>query len=164
MDVSRYGKQPEIHHVFKEGPKNPPIAITLAFLAATLAALPILAITVSGYTTLTTDRYLDTDSLVALPGYQPQPPSLRIEIGSSAARCLPGIVGLHRGRLLPVLHLLEHLPAAPGCCPGWCRRFYQWQSRVGRSPGSTTGRSPVTVTLFMDSVQYRVRDDTRYLL
>lgn len=48
VDVKRYGKQPEIHHVFKEGPRNPPIAITLGFLAVTLAALPILTIAVSG--------------------------------------------------------------------------------------------------------------------
>lgn len=43
VEVSRYGKLPEIHHIFKEDSKNPPIAITLAFLAITLAALPILA-------------------------------------------------------------------------------------------------------------------------
>lgn len=51
VDVTRYGKLPEIHHVFKEGPKNPPIAITLAFLGATLAALPVLAIAVSELST-----------------------------------------------------------------------------------------------------------------
>lgn len=62
VEVSRYGKLPEIHHVFKEGPKNPPMAITLAFLAATLAALPILAITVSG--SCYTLAYVETGQLL----------------------------------------------------------------------------------------------------
>ncbi|BCR83489.1 putative oligosaccharyltransferase subunit ribophorin II [Aspergillus chevalieri] len=43
VEVSRYGKLPEIHHIFKEDPKNPPIAVTLGFLGVTLTAIPILA-------------------------------------------------------------------------------------------------------------------------
>lgn len=42
-EVLRYGKQPEIHHIFKDSPTNPPIIITLAFVALVGAALPILA-------------------------------------------------------------------------------------------------------------------------
>lgn len=38
----RYGKLPEIHHIFKADPKSPPIIITLVFAAAVIAALPIL--------------------------------------------------------------------------------------------------------------------------
>ncbi|KAL9614261.1 MAG: hypothetical protein Q9167_001217 [Letrouitia subvulpina] len=40
----RYGKLPEIHHVFKADPKNPPKIITLVFTAAVIAALPALFI------------------------------------------------------------------------------------------------------------------------
>lgn len=47
VEVSRYGKLPEIHHIFKEDPKNPPIAVTLGFLGVTLTAIPILAGVVS---------------------------------------------------------------------------------------------------------------------
>ncbi|KAE8145105.1 Oligosaccharyltransferase subunit Ribophorin II-domain-containing protein [Aspergillus avenaceus] len=43
VEVSRYGKLPEIHHIFKDGPSSPPIVITLTFVAMVLAALPILA-------------------------------------------------------------------------------------------------------------------------
>ncbi|KAJ5812004.1 hypothetical protein N7474_008305 [Penicillium riverlandense] len=43
VDIPRYGKQPEIHHIFKEDPTNPPVIITLAFVALVAAALPILA-------------------------------------------------------------------------------------------------------------------------
>ena len=38
----RYGKLPEIHHIFKSDPKSPPKIITLVFAAAAIAALPVL--------------------------------------------------------------------------------------------------------------------------
>ncbi|KAJ5480745.1 hypothetical protein N7539_006639 [Penicillium diatomitis] len=40
--TSRYGKLPEIHHIFKDSPSNPPIVITLAFTAAVAATLSVL--------------------------------------------------------------------------------------------------------------------------
>lgn len=43
VEAARYGKLPEIHHVFKDAPSNPAIIITLAFVAMVGAALPILA-------------------------------------------------------------------------------------------------------------------------
>ncbi|KAJ5580570.1 hypothetical protein N7450_006871 [Penicillium hetheringtonii] len=42
-EAPRYGKLPEIHHIFKNDPTNPPVIITLAFVGAVLAALPVLA-------------------------------------------------------------------------------------------------------------------------
>jgi oligosaccharyltransferase complex subunit delta (ribophorin II) len=42
----RYGKQPEIHHIFRSDPKSPNIIITLIFTGAVLAALPMLIGTV----------------------------------------------------------------------------------------------------------------------
>jgi len=38
----RYGKQPEIHHIFRADPKSPPKIITLVFTGAVIAALPLL--------------------------------------------------------------------------------------------------------------------------
>ncbi|KAB8249906.1 Oligosaccharyltransferase subunit Ribophorin II-domain-containing protein [Aspergillus flavus] len=43
VEVSRYGKLPEIHHIFKEDARSPPIVITLAFVAMVLGTLPVLA-------------------------------------------------------------------------------------------------------------------------
>ncbi|KAJ6782185.1 hypothetical protein PWT90_03617 [Aphanocladium album] len=40
----RYGKRPEIHHIFRADPKNPPKVISLAFAGAVLAAVPVLLI------------------------------------------------------------------------------------------------------------------------
>ncbi|KAK8214316.1 Oligosaccharyltransferase subunit Ribophorin II-domain-containing protein [Phyllosticta capitalensis] len=40
----RYGKKDEIHHIFKEDPRNPPKIITLVFAAAVAATLPVLLI------------------------------------------------------------------------------------------------------------------------
>ena len=50
----RYGKLPEIHHIFKSDPKSPPRIITLVFAAAVIAALPILLGTVSSFIARTT--------------------------------------------------------------------------------------------------------------
>jgi oligosaccharyltransferase complex subunit delta (ribophorin II) len=38
----RYGKQPEIHHIFRSDPKSPPKIITVVFGAAVIACLPVL--------------------------------------------------------------------------------------------------------------------------
>ncbi|KAL8752668.1 MAG: hypothetical protein Q9199_005575 [Rusavskia elegans] len=40
----RYGKLPEIHHIFKSDPKSPPKIITIVFAGAVIAALPSLLI------------------------------------------------------------------------------------------------------------------------
>ena len=40
----RYGKLPEIHHIFKSDPKSPPKLITLIFVAAVVMALPVLLV------------------------------------------------------------------------------------------------------------------------
>jgi oligosaccharyltransferase complex subunit delta (ribophorin II) len=42
----RYGKLPEIHHIFKPDPKSPNILITLIFTGAVLAMVPMLLGTV----------------------------------------------------------------------------------------------------------------------
>ncbi|KAH8816513.1 Oligosaccharyltransferase subunit Ribophorin II-domain-containing protein [Xylogone sp. PMI_703] len=38
----RYGKRPEIHHIFRPDPKNPPKVISLFFALAVIGTLPIL--------------------------------------------------------------------------------------------------------------------------
>jgi oligosaccharyltransferase complex subunit delta (ribophorin II) len=38
----RYGRQPEIHHIFRADPKSPPKIITVVFAAAVIACLPVL--------------------------------------------------------------------------------------------------------------------------
>ncbi|KAI1261428.1 Oligosaccharyltransferase subunit Ribophorin II-domain-containing protein [Xylariaceae sp. FL1019] len=40
----RYGKLEEIHHTFRDDPKNPPKVISLFFALAVLATLPVLAV------------------------------------------------------------------------------------------------------------------------
>ncbi|KAK2752577.1 hypothetical protein FQN55_006690 [Onygenales sp. PD_40] len=41
-EALRYGRLKEIHHIFKDDPKSPPIVISLLFVGAVLAALPLL--------------------------------------------------------------------------------------------------------------------------
>ncbi|KAH1495525.1 hypothetical protein LV164_004785 [Aspergillus fumigatus] len=42
VEVSRYGKLPEIHHIFKSDPQSPPVIVTLVFIGMVLAAFPVL--------------------------------------------------------------------------------------------------------------------------
>ncbi|KAL1992062.1 hypothetical protein VTN49DRAFT_4094 [Thermomyces lanuginosus] len=42
VEAERYGKLPEIHHIFKDDPKSPQLIVTLIFTLATLATLPLL--------------------------------------------------------------------------------------------------------------------------
>ena len=45
----RYGKLPEIHHIFKSDPKGPNILFSLIFTIAVLVTLPALAGAVCGF-------------------------------------------------------------------------------------------------------------------
>lgn len=45
----RYGKLPEIHHIFRSDPKSPNILLTLVFTGAVLATVPVLLGMVSYY-------------------------------------------------------------------------------------------------------------------
>jgi oligosaccharyltransferase complex subunit delta (ribophorin II) len=45
-DIERYGKLPEIHHIFKPDPQSPPAIITLIFLLATVITIPVLVASV----------------------------------------------------------------------------------------------------------------------
>lgn len=38
----RYGKLPEIHHIFRDDPKSPNVVISLFFVGAILATVPAL--------------------------------------------------------------------------------------------------------------------------
>ncbi|KAJ5095990.1 hypothetical protein NUU61_005346 [Penicillium alfredii] len=43
IEPARYGKLPEIHHIFRDDPSSPAVIITLAFVGLVGAALPLLA-------------------------------------------------------------------------------------------------------------------------
>jgi oligosaccharyltransferase complex subunit delta (ribophorin II) len=43
----RYGKQPEIHHIFRADAKSPPKIISLVFALAVVATVPALFVAVS---------------------------------------------------------------------------------------------------------------------
>lgn len=39
-ETVRYGKRPEIHHIFRPDPKSPPVVVSLFFVVAVLVMLP----------------------------------------------------------------------------------------------------------------------------
>lgn len=93
VETERYGKKPEIHHIFKDSASSPPIVITLAFVAMVGAAFPALAglVSPSHFCAKTVAYRL---SLVALSRRQRQPPTLRIQVCPSLACRLPRIIDL----------------------------------------------------------------------
>lgn len=72
----RYGKLPEIHHIFRADPKSPPVIISLVFTGAVLATLPVLLEGVS-FLSFRSELSL-TGFSVALPRSEPQSPLFRI--------------------------------------------------------------------------------------
>jgi oligosaccharyltransferase complex subunit delta (ribophorin II) len=54
----RYGKLPEIHHIFKADPRSGPIVISIFFVGAILATVPLLLGIVSLNDTLTARAHL----------------------------------------------------------------------------------------------------------
>ena len=139
VETSRYGKLPEIHHIFNGDPQSPPIVITLAFVGTVLAAFPVLAVLVSIalVSGIVSGRTLTDLLLVAFPRRQCQPSSHRSEIRSYPSRRVPWIACLTRRDLFPVLYFLEPLPDSS------CRRrgrhgcLRQRQPCAGRGPGPT---------------------------
>ncbi|KAL8964629.1 MAG: hypothetical protein Q9197_006861 [Variospora fuerteventurae] len=66
----RYGKLPEIHHIFKADPKSPPKIISLVFTAAVSAALPALFFGVSALVPALTPSLLTRFSTSGYPWEQ----------------------------------------------------------------------------------------------
>lgn len=126
----RYGKLPEIHHIFRSDPKSPPLIISSFFLLAVLGTIPMLLgavrlipfylylclLTSSPYVPLCLPRTDSVNWTVALPRRQHLiPPSRPVDL-AGLARGLSRIHRRHRGCLLPILHQLESIPDA--ACAG----------------------------------------------
>lgn len=104
----RYGKLPEIHHIFKSDPKSPPKIITVVFTAAVIFTLPALIIAVSLWIVML--KHTLTDDSVGISRCQCEPcfESLR-QFTNTACDFLP-IRPFNGGCLLHVLYLMEPLP------------------------------------------------------
>ena len=86
----RYGKLPEIHHVFRANAKSPPVVISIVFLGAVVATLPVLAGVVR--------RLLSLHSLSVTP--------LRLTVSSQALYLSANVSALPAAlRTSPVSHI-----------------------------------------------------------
>ena len=151
----RYGKKPEIHHIFRADPKNPPKAISFFFAAAVLATLPALFIGVSAFPSSLSygfppKKWLSMAAdrgaprlLVALPGRQRQPFAPGTRQGASVPRGFLRVHHRHGGRLLPLLHHLEPFPGPPGDSGRWCRCHRLGTEGAGRGADQETRRSAI---------------------
>lgn len=136
--VERYGKLPEIHHIFKAGPKSPPAIVTLIFLLATLITIPILAATVCLYNPLQIGLFCTDENIVAVLRCQSRPPLRRTQICTDSSRCVRDIGHWTGGVLFPVLHILDPFPAAPCIARTWRSCIPERKPRLERSARTTT--------------------------
>ena len=117
----RYGKLPEIHHIFKSDPRSPPVIISLVFSATVVLAFPALLLAVSVHLSC---RYMSLKALsVALARRKCQSP-----FPSSPRRANPTCSVLwlfdSDGRsLLYVLYILEPIRNSTGCFGHWAGHF-----------------------------------------
>lgn len=133
----RYGKLPEIHHIFKPDPKSPPKIITLVFTAAVIAALPSLLFVVSFYAPPVRRPLLMVPSLVALLGREPQP---YIQGFWQLTSITWSILSFHPGNgshLLHVLHIVESLSDPASCCCCGAGHISKRKQGVTGSSGKT---------------------------
>jgi hypothetical protein len=142
-EVERYGKLPEIHHIFKTDPRSPPLLVTVSFLLMVLVSFPILLATVRLF--YHGQFYYSNNILVALAWCEPQPPPCGAEVGIPAS-CRLCRVGGRSGRdLFLVLYLLEPVPDASCCFGSECHCVSQWQPSPERSSGKAHGRAEMIV-------------------
>lgn len=101
----RYGKLPEIHHIFRQGPKNPNIMISIVFAAAVAATIPALFLGVSRGLGSGCLHYPKADMVaVASFGCQPLAPAQGFLHRAYLACSLLWLHLGHGTRFLPVLH------------------------------------------------------------
>ena len=101
----RYGKKPEIHHIFRADPRSPPKAVSLLFALAVVATVPALFISVSYACQWLAVLYRSVlIRIVALPGCECQPPEQGHRHGTSVT-CL--VLWFHRGYGIRLLHVLH---------------------------------------------------------
>jgi len=127
----RYGKKPEIHHIFKADPKNPPKIISLFFTLVVVAILPALGL-----------GWLSLGANINHVGkaFSNAPVSHTLFFGSIVAM---------EGVFFHVLFSVEPFPDTS--CRPWRRPRYfrQWEQGFDRSPGATIGRSQVIMCSYI---------------
>ena len=142
----RYGKLPEIHHIFKTDPTSPSKIITLVFSAAVIAALPVLLFMVCNSVCrvwVATNR----STSVACSWGEPQPRIKSIRKLSNLAYCILYFYHSHGGPLLPVLHFMEVV--SDTACSS-CHRIndlLEWKQSIERGSSAEASRFEMKFSL-----------------
>lgn len=101
----RYGKLPEIHHIFRQGPKNPNVMVSIVFAAAVAATIPALFLGVSRDLSRGYMQYPKADMVAVVSfGCQPLAPAEGFLYRAHLACSLLWLDRGHGARFLPVLH------------------------------------------------------------
>ena len=105
----RYGKLPQIHHIFKSDPNSPPKIITLIFTAAVIAALPVLLGAVSKFVARPMFLLMKF-CVVDLTGRKSQSFLQSFQQLANPTRPILLLDPGYRGGVFHVLHILELVP------------------------------------------------------
>lgn len=114
----RYGKLPEIHHIFKPDPSSPNIVFSLIFTGAVLTTLPAILGVVSStiWPHVAASDHLHT---VAIPRRQRQSSFQSVPVCAYLTYCILRLNHWHRSHILPILHKLEPVQDVAGPFRGW---------------------------------------------
>jgi hypothetical protein len=134
----RYGKLEEIHHIFKADPKSGPKIISLFFVLAVLATVPVLLGAVR----------LDNEIIVfaianwvtvGISWSQHLPPLKSSRCSTYCSHSILRLNIIHGGDFLPLLLQLDFVPNVTSL---WCRgfgSFLEWEQGFVRGTKSTSG-------------------------
>lgn len=139
----RYGKLPEINHIFRADPQSGPKIFSLAFAIAVLATVPVLLGAVRIPCMSFTSPSTNTSSTVGLPWSQ-YFSSLEGYVCRTNLACpLLWLDYCHGRHLLSILLELEFIPDSPcgRCC--WINRILEWKQSPVRSAEPKIGRREI---------------------
>ncbi len=172
----RYGKLPEIHHIFKSDPTSPPKFITIVFTAAVVFALPVLLATVRIVTSVEVSADVrriraNSECAVGISGRESEPCHQGVwKLPDSSCAILPFDTG-NGGRFLHVLHIMESVPNLTWRRWNRIDHFLERKQSIARSSTAKIGRISMrdvrrmkkiepAITLFLYNMTYLLYSGT----
>lgn len=153
----RYGKLPEIHHIFKSDPTSPPKIITVVFTAAVVFTLPLLLATVRTRSCLkwaihTKYDMVLTECITVVESRRKSQSYHQSIQHFSHPTCLIFPINLSNGgAFLHVLHVMEPISNSARSCWDRSDNIPEWESGTTRSSRAKIGRFAISHSLIHGS-------------
>lgn len=121
----RYGKLPEIHHIFKIDAKSGPVIISIFFVLAVLATIPVLLGSVSSLA-LQSGTFFNLTIIVGISRSQHLPPPKGDGRSPNLSQLVLRLNNINGRHLLPVLLQLDLVSSTTSSRCSGARSFLEW--------------------------------------